>query len=51
MHWLIATIACETGVSPRELIDLEPRMLWTMSRYLVAKNQAQAKANRGKRRR
>jgi hypothetical protein len=37
-HWFIAILACETGISPRELMRLEPRMLWTMQRYLVAKN-------------
>jgi hypothetical protein len=31
-------IACETGISPRELVQLSPRMLWTMERYLIAKH-------------
>lgn len=35
-------IAVETGISPRELMDLEPRMLWTIQRYMVGKYQAQA---------
>jgi hypothetical protein len=39
-HWFIAGLACETGISPRELLELEPRMLWTMNRYLAAKNTA-----------
>lgn len=42
-HWAIAQLACETGISPRELIALEPRMLWTMQRYLVAKANASNK--------
>jgi len=33
-------IAVETGISPRELLALEPRMLWTMVRYMVARAQA-----------
>jgi len=32
----------ETGISPRELMQLEPRMLWTMGRYIVARSQAQS---------
>jgi len=40
MHWLIASISCETGVSPTELMGLDSRMLWTMNRYLVSKSQA-----------
>lgn len=42
LHWTIATIACETGISPRELAELEPRMLWTIQRYLIAKFQRQS---------
>lgn len=36
---MLATVACETGISPNELMNLEPRMLWTMVRYLVARAQ------------
>jgi hypothetical protein len=43
IHWTIAAIACETGISPRELAALDPRMLWTLERYLMAKFQAQSK--------
>jgi len=39
VHWQLAILAVETGISPRELADLEPRMLWTMFRYLASKNQ------------
>jgi hypothetical protein len=39
---MIAALAVETGISPRELMALEPRMLWTIERYLVARNQRQA---------
>jgi hypothetical protein len=34
-------MSVETGISPNELLALEPRMLWTMWRYMIAKNQAQ----------
>jgi hypothetical protein len=27
-------IACETGISPRELLALDDRMLWTLERYV-----------------
>jgi len=37
MHWLIATIAVETGLSPTELSNLEPRMLFTIQRYMMSK--------------
>jgi hypothetical protein len=43
MHWLIASVACETGISPTELMNLEPRMLWTLGRYLDAKAKRQAR--------
>jgi hypothetical protein len=36
MHWNLAQLAYEYHISPRELMELEPRMLWTMQRYLVA---------------
>ena len=36
---MIATLAVETGISPRELMALNPRMLWTIQRYIVAKSQ------------
>lgn len=45
LHWDIAIVAVETGISPNELMQLEPRMLWTMMRYLITKNQR----NSGKR--
>jgi hypothetical protein len=31
-------MAVETGISPRELLQLDDRMLWTMYRWIVAKN-------------
>ena len=37
-HWWLAALAVETGISPRELMQLEDRMLWTMYRWIVAKN-------------
>lgn len=46
MHWFIASLACETGISPRELMELEPRMLWTLNRYLVARAQKQQQASK-----
>jgi hypothetical protein len=33
-HWVIAMIACETGISPRELLLLDERMLFTLKRYV-----------------
>ena len=41
-HWSMAALAVETGISPRELAQLDPRMLWTMERYLIAKFQARS---------
>jgi hypothetical protein len=38
-HWFIASLAVETGISPRELMALEPRMLWTIYRYLVHRSK------------
>jgi hypothetical protein len=46
-HWLIATIAVETAIPPSELLSLEPRMLWTIQRYLVSRSQKMSK--KGKR--
>ncbi len=37
-HWFIATLAIETGISPRELMRLDDRMLWTLQRALIARN-------------
>jgi len=31
-------MAVETGISPRELLQLDDRMLWTMYRWIIAKN-------------
>ncbi len=46
-HWTIAMLACETHISPRELMELDPRMLWTMQRYLVSRaQQSQRKGRR-----
>ncbi len=46
MHWTVAALAVETGISPRELMNLEPRMLWTIQRYLISRGQEQRKARR-----
>jgi hypothetical protein len=48
-HWLIAQIAVETGISPTELLSLEPRMLFTLQRALVAKGNASRKPRKGRR--
>jgi len=40
LHWEIAALSVETGISPNELLQLEPRMLWTMTRYVVSRSQA-----------
>jgi hypothetical protein len=34
----VASLAVETGISPRELMALDDRMLWTMYRWIVSKN-------------
>jgi hypothetical protein len=41
-HWFIAALAVETGIAPSALLAEEPRMLWTMQRYLVARSQKQS---------
>lgn len=46
MHWTLAALAVETGISPRELAELEPRMLWTLQRYLIARGQERRRAKR-----
>lgn len=46
LHWLIAQLAVETSIAPQYLIDLEPRMLFTIHRYVIAKNQQGGKRNR-----
>jgi hypothetical protein len=48
-HWLIAQIAVETGISPNELASLDPRMLWTIQRALIAKGNQSRKPRKGKR--
>jgi len=42
-------IAVETGISPRELLELEPRMLWTIERYLINRSHQQQQASGRKR--
>jgi len=39
-------LSVETHISPRELMELEPRMLWTMQRYLVSRSQQGKKGRR-----
>lgn len=48
-HWLIAQIAVETGISPNELLALDPRMLFTLERALVAKGNQSRKPRKGRR--
>ena len=36
-HWFIATLAVETGIAPSVLMLESERMLWTMSKVLIAK--------------
>jgi len=48
-HWLIAQIAVETGISPTELLALDPRMLFTLERALVAKANQSRKPRKGRR--
>ena len=42
LHWEIAALAVETGIAPSVLLQEDPRMLWTMGRYIVARSQAQS---------
>lgn len=42
MHYSLAQLSYEYKISPRELMKLEPRMLWTMQRYLVAVSRQRA---------
>jgi len=37
---MIAQIAVETGISPQDLADLHPRMLFTIQKVLEAKAKA-----------
>ena len=46
LHWVMAQLAYEYKISPRELAELEPRMLWTMQRYLVAVSRAREAGTR-----
>jgi hypothetical protein len=46
MHWLVAQLAVETHIAPNDLLACEPRMLWTIQRYLVAKSQKQNQRKR-----
>jgi hypothetical protein len=41
---MIAQLAYEYKLSPNELLELDPRMLWTLQRYLVARVNAMNKA-------
>lgn len=41
-------MAVETGISPTELLALEPRMLWTMERYMIHRNQQMEQQRRGR---
>jgi hypothetical protein len=41
---MIAQLAYEYKISPRELLELDPRMLWTLQRYLIARINAANKA-------
>lgn len=37
-HWYIVQLAYEYKLSPRELMKLDTRMLWTMGRYIANRN-------------
>jgi hypothetical protein len=43
---MIASLAVESGISPVDLLQLEPRLLWTIQRYLVSRNQEVRKKRR-----
>ena len=38
---MLALLAYEYKISPRELMELSPRMIWTMGRVLESLNQKQ----------
>ena len=46
MHWMIAQLSVESGISPVDLLELEPRMLFTLQRYMVSRNQKQRQRKR-----
>jgi len=46
---LFANLAIQTGISPRELMRLSPRMLWTLQRALEARAQESNRRGRGRR--
>jgi hypothetical protein len=37
-HWFIASLAVESGIAPNVLLEQSDRMLWTMGRWITAKN-------------
>ncbi len=37
-HWFIASLAVESGIAPNVLLEQSDRMLWTMRRWIIAKN-------------
>ena len=41
LHWQISIMSVETGISPNELLATDPRMLWTMWRYMIHRSQKQ----------
>jgi hypothetical protein len=46
---MIAQLAVETGISPRELASLHPRMLFTLQRAVEAKYKAGQRPGKRKR--
>jgi hypothetical protein len=46
VHWLIAQLACETGIAPTALMQETDRMLYTMKMYLRWKATEQNKQQR-----
>ena len=46
VHGVLAQLAYEYKISPNELVSLDPRMLWTMQRYLVAVSRAREAGSR-----
>jgi hypothetical protein len=46
MHWMIAQLSVESGISPVDLLQLEPRMLFTLQRYMISRSQGQKQRKR-----
>jgi hypothetical protein len=49
MHYLVAQVAVETGISPKDLMECDEQVFTAMVEVLVEKSKAVENANRGHR--